>query len=135
MSDLGGERREAAAVAGDLHAVDPDRGVVVAGLEVEEDARLVPARGDRDLAAVPGGVEEVGVLDARELRLRAERHDDARGQFAIQQAAVNAAVAGVDFKLPLAVEAEPFRTDELRAGVFGTGRRMHGVEVWECVSA
>ena len=84
-----------------------------------------PLRRDPCLAAIPDGVVIIMVFDARELRFRAERHGDAAVELALAQAAVDAAVALVDFKTPFAVEAEPVLADELRARVLITRDIAH----------
>src|SRR6185295_17631962 len=79
-----------------------------------------PEGGDEDAAAVPHRLVAIGVADARELRLGTERHRDARLQGTLEQATADAAVAGIELELPLAVEVQPILADELRAGIFGT---------------
>ncbi len=120
---VGRERGEPAAVPHDLRPVDPHRRVVVDRAEVQQDVRVVadggPLRGDGDLAAVPDGFEEVGVLDAGELRLGRERDDDLALERALDEAALETGVARVDLELPGAVEVQPTVAGHLRAGVLG----------------
>jgi len=116
-----GEGSEATTMADDFGAVDPDGGVVVGCLEMEEDTAVAPIGGDFDDAAVPDGVHVVGVLDAGEFGFRAEGDGDGAGEFLIFHTAFDTGVTGVDFKLPGTVEVEPVIAYELRTGVFWPG--------------
>ena len=118
---VAGDRREAAAMARHLDAVDPDGRVVIHRLEMEQHVPARPLRRDRDCASIPDGVHPVGVADAGEGRLRAEGYDDALGKLALGQAAFQAAVARIDLELPFTVQAQPIVAHELRTGVFRAG--------------
>jgi len=58
------------------------------------------------------------VLDAGQARLRAKGHHDFVVQVTLQQAAMDAAVALVNLKLPDAIQTQPLLTGKLRAWIF-----------------
>jgi hypothetical protein len=101
-------------------AVDPDGRIVFHRLETEYDLASCPFVGNGDGAPIPDGIHEIGVLDARELRLRAKWDHNAVFELALVQAACKSTVATVGLELPLAVETQPIGTDKLRTGVLGT---------------
>lgn len=117
--EVGGEGGEAPAVPGDLDAVHPDRGVVVHGPEVQQDAGAGPLGGHRHGAPVPDRLQEVRVPDARQGRLGAEGHGDGVRERAPGQPALQTAVGAVGLELPGAVQIEPRVADELGPGVLG----------------
>ena len=91
VGDVDGERAEAAAVPTDLDLIDPHGRVVVDGAEVEQHALPGPLDRHRHGAAIPDGVQEVGVLPPRTtrspertapgwIRSAARRPDPARGR-------------------------------------------------------
>src|SRR5262249_55899136 len=53
--------------------VDPDRGPVIDGAEVEKDSTAFPGFGERDGAPVPDPGMERGIADAAQRALKAER--------------------------------------------------------------
>ncbi len=119
------ERRVATAVSRDLHAVHPDRRVVIDGLEMEQRPAPLPRRGDGHLPPVPDRVHEIRGADPRERRLGAERDRDPGREGTVAEAALQPGVAGVDLELPLTVQAEPVLPRELRTRILGA-RRFHG---------
>lgn len=108
-------------MTGHFTPIDPNRGVVVDSPEVQDGTPAPPVLGDPDRAAVPDGLVEVGIPDARQLRLRAEGDSDPLGQLGVDQAALESAVARVEGELPGAVESEPVVPDEAGARVLGAG--------------
>ena len=81
-------------------------------------------------------MQEIRVADPGERGLGTERHRDASGQLAIEQAAADPAVPRIDLELPLAIKAEPVGPDELGAGVLGAGDGGQGAAsfyVLECL--
>ena len=106
------------------NAIDVDLALEVDAAEVQEDLPALPGGGDADLAMVPHVLDEVGVADAREPALGAERHRDlAVEALAFVQGAPGVAsrMAEVEFEGPGAVEVDPVLALELRARVLGTG--------------
>ncbi len=112
------ERTEPAAMARHLDVIDPDSGVVVDGPEVQEHIAPHPVLRDPDDPPVPDSVQEVGVLDFRRARLRCKRDQDPAAEVTGAQPAIDPGIAAVDFELPIPVEGEPVRADELRSRVF-----------------
>ena len=125
VAQVAAEGREAAAVASHLDAVHPHRRVMIHRLEVQQRASPGPCHRDGHFAPIPDGFQEVVVADARELRFRAEGHEDAVAQLALQQAALEAAVPLVKLELPFAVEAEPVAAHELGTRIFTAGYLRH----------
>ena len=120
--DVVGERRAASEVASNEAAVDIHLGGVVHGSEVEHHVASRPVCRNVDRTLVPDAADEVRVADARELALRGERHDD----FAVESlragvAAFQAACAEIERVGPFAVQVDPVRPLELRAGIFRAG--------------
>src|SRR5581483_8739468 len=60
---------------------------------------------------------EIGVADPRKLGLRAEWHGYLLRERSRRQAALEAAIAGIDFELPGAVQAHPICAYKLRARI------------------
>ena len=119
--------REPAAMAPYFDAVDPHRGVVVDGLEMQQDAAARPLRRNGHVAAIPDGVKVVVVLDSRQPGLRAKGHGDGAVQLALQEPPVDPAISLIDLELPLAVEAQPMRAHKLRAGILVTRCRHYAL--------
>ena len=126
-TEIAAERRVAAAMPADFAAVDPHRRFVVHRLKIELHPTVTPTLGNGDLAAIPHRLHEIKVLDARQLAFRAEWHANFPAQLAIQQAPGQPGIAGVDFKLPIAIEIEPVFADELRPRILRSWYFCHGL--------
>ena len=61
-----GEAGKAAAMATDLDAVDPNGGVIIYGLKVEQGVTVTPFGRNRDGAAIPHGIHKVEMVHAGE---------------------------------------------------------------------
>jgi len=125
ITQVGRDRRPAAAVAGHLDTVGPDGRVVVGRLQVQKHALTRPGRRDLDVTPVPDGLVEVDVADAREFGLGRERNDDLAVQGSADEASLEPGISRVEGESPHSVEVHPRLADEGRAGVFGS-RRLVG---------
>jgi hypothetical protein len=101
----------------DLDPIDPDGRVLVDSLEVQYGVLPRPVGRDRHGRPVPDRLEEVDVLDPGQLRLRRERYDDPLRQLAIPDPALETRIGPIDLELPLAVQVQPLRPNELRTRV------------------
>jgi len=113
-----GERQVAARVGADLRVVDPDRGLVIHRLEVQQQAVAVAQRRRLEAAAIPQGVRRgETLLHAGQRRLDGERHEDLarpfrrRGGDGIRR----------DLVIPEAVEVAPRTAGQRRPRVFPPG--------------
>ena len=122
----GGTARNRQGQSPDFDAIDPDRAVIIDGLEMQQNFLAGPLGRNRRLAPIPDGIVIIVVFDARQFGFGAEGHGDRVVQRAVEQAAVDAAVALINLEAPLTVEAEPVVADKLRPGIFAAGRG-HGV--------
>jgi hypothetical protein len=118
--DVTAKGREPTPVAANLYPVDPDGGVIVDGLKMEQYPTPCPVTRDPHKAAIPDGVQEVGVAQTGKLGLGAERDEDMIGQLPPEEAAGEATIASIDLELPLSIETEPVPPHELGTRVFGT---------------
>jgi hypothetical protein len=130
VRDVGAKRRVAAFVRSHLRAVDPHRGAVIHGAEVQQQSLVLRAwwrRGEG--SGVPDHVVERGIPDAGEPGLVAERYGDAQVERRAAEAQVLCRDAGptlgeprvlvVEGERPLAVEVDPLGPAKLGARIFG----------------
>ncbi|MPM77853.1 hypothetical protein SDC9_124861 [bioreactor metagenome] len=103
-AEINGERGEAAAVTGLLRAVDPDGGIVIDRLKMEQQP-LSPPRGRHpDFAPVPYYIHEISMSDPGKGGFRAERHGDLLRK---SDGGARFPIFMIDGKQPGAVQIEP----------------------------
>jgi hypothetical protein len=117
--DLEAEGSVTAAVGSGFLPVHEDAGFIVHRTEVQQHGagKLFPRNGKGP--AVPAAGDEVGVMDAAQAAFGAERHDDFFRELPLlPHAALHAAFAEVEGKVPGSVQASPVLPLELRIRVF-----------------
>ena len=126
-SDIGTERGMATFVGGDEIAVDPHRGAVVDGAEMQQQATA--RGGGAESAAIPEHGMKAGVANAGHFGLGRERHGDGAIEAGgiILPAGKEALVGIVIGELPGAVQIDPFGALDARARV--EARLSHLVHV------
>ena len=126
--DVEGEARRTALMPSGLPPVDPDGCRIVDCAEMQQDGFPGPFRGDGEAPRIENRLDEVGVTDAGERALRAERHENGavvRIGFLLP-VPFDAGFAEVEPAAPFAVQIEPgILPAELHPGVFGTRNGTH----------
>ena len=103
-----------------LLAVDPDRGLVVDGLEIKEYPAAPPGVGNAESPLVPDRGHEIAVPDPAQGAFGREGNGDRAVESGpAGQPALLPRIREVDGEVPGPVEVHPLAPNEFRAGIFG----------------